>query len=85
MTYYSSEPMNSNRSIIIQKRVFLCLLMAAVMVMSAFGQGTPFTLTGLVTDTNDEPLVGVSVRIKGTQTGTVTDLDGKFAIQVSSN
>jgi TonB-dependent starch-binding outer membrane protein SusC len=35
---------------------------------------------GVVTETSGEPLVGANVVIKGTTTGTVTDLDGKFSL-----
>lgn len=35
---------------------------------------------GVVTDQNDEPLPGVTVRLKGTETGVTTDIDGQFAI-----
>ena len=38
------------------------------------------TITGVVVDENGEPMPGVSVVIKGTTNGTVTDLDGKFTI-----
>lgn len=37
-------------------------------------------ISGTVTDANDEPLVGVNVMIKGTTTGTITDLDGTFSV-----
>ncbi|GAB6123403.1 SusC/RagA family TonB-linked outer membrane protein [Dysgonomonas termitidis] len=37
--------------------------------------------TGTVTDNTGGPLIGVSITIKGTSTGTVTDVDGKFSIQ----
>ena len=36
------------------------------------------TVKGKVTDDNDEPLIGVSVRVAGTSAGTVTDSDGMF-------
>lgn len=36
---------------------------------------------GLVTDTAGLPLPGVSVQVKGTQTGTVTDLDGRYLLE----
>src|SRR5690606_24689626 len=39
---------------------------------------------GTVRDENGEGLPGVSVLIKGTQTGTVTDVEGKFSLQVES-
>lgn len=55
-----------------------CLLLASA---SAFAQTK--TVTGTVTDSANEPLIGVSVLIQGTSTGTVTDLDGKYSISVT--
>lgn len=40
------------------------------------------TITGRVTDESNSPLPGVSVVIKGTQKGTVTDPNGKFKLDV---
>ena len=41
-------------------------------------------VTGTVTSEEDDlPLIGVSVLVKGTSRGTITDLDGKFTIDVS--
>lgn len=37
-------------------------------------------VTGKVTSTTGEPLIGVSIIIKGTTTGTTTDLDGNFVL-----
>lgn len=43
-------------------------------------------ITGVITDSNDnEALIGVSVLVKGSNQGTVTDLDGKFNLCVSSS
>ena len=39
-------------------------------------------ITGKVTDEKKEPLPGVTVMIKGTKLGTVTDVDGKYALTV---
>ena len=39
-------------------------------------------VTGLVTDINGEPLIGVSVVEAGTNNGTITDFNGKYSIQV---
>ncbi|WP_234395775.1 SusC/RagA family TonB-linked outer membrane protein [Bacteroides sp. Marseille-P3684] len=36
---------------------------------------------GKVTDGNGEPLIGATVRVKGTATGAVTDLDGRYSIR----
>lgn len=41
------------------------------------------TITGVVTDINGEPVIGVNIIEKGTTNGTVTDLDGRFTLQVS--
>ncbi len=38
------------------------------------------TVVGTVLDEAGEPMIGVSVLVQGTTTGTVTDLDGKFSI-----
>ena len=41
-------------------------------------------ITGRVSDSMG-PLIGATVRVKGTSNGVVTDLDGKFVIEASSN
>lgn len=43
------------------------------------------TVKGLVKDETGEPLVGVSVIVKGTTTGVTTGVDGTYAIQAASN
>ena len=48
-------------------------------------QQTVKTITGTVIDRNGEPLAGVSVTIRGTVTGTMTDGSGKYAITVRDN
>ena len=41
--------------------------------------------TGKVTDASGSPVPGVSVVVKGTTTGTITDFDGKFSIDVQGD
>jgi TonB-dependent starch-binding outer membrane protein SusC len=43
------------------------------------------TITGTVSDNSGAPLPGVTVVVKGTSTGTITDIDGNFTIKVSGN
>ena len=43
------------------------------------------TIQGVVLDERGKPLPGASVLLKGTQNGTVTDLDGKFTLTYSSD
>lgn len=40
------------------------------------------TITGTITDTDNEPLIGASVLIKGSTRGTVTDLDGRYRLEI---
>lgn len=58
------------------------LLTAATVVVTAssvFAQNT-LTIKGVVTDTKNEPLVGATIKVKGTTHGVATDLDGKFTL-----
>ena len=43
------------------------------------------TVVGRVVDTNDVPLIGVNVVVKGTTTGTTTGTDGNYTIKVGEN
>lgn len=53
------------------------LLMSAAAVLAQNRQ-----ITGTVVDANGEPLIGVGIVVSGTTTGTVTDVDGTFALNV---
>lgn len=39
-------------------------------------------ISGVVTDANGEPVIGASVSEKGTTNGTITDINGKFSLNV---
>jgi TonB-linked SusC/RagA family outer membrane protein len=58
---------------------FLTLILA-LLVQVAFAQEK--TVTGVVSDANG-PLPGVTVLVKGTQTGTQTDFDGNYSIKAT--
>jgi len=58
----------------------LCLL-----VISQMAVAQSHTVTGLVNDAKNESLPGATVRVKGTQTATVTGIDGKYTIKVTDN
>ncbi|GAB4050218.1 SusC/RagA family TonB-linked outer membrane protein [Spirosoma litoris] len=64
--------------------VGLCSLQA---LAKGFPQRNPAkTITGTVTlATNNQPIAGANVLIKGTQAGTVTDQKGNYSISVNSN
>lgn len=47
-------------------------------------KGTTHQITGKVFDQNDKsPLIGCNVRVKGKTTGTITDLNGSYTLEVS--
>ena len=47
--------------------------------------GKERTITGQVVDAKGEPLIGVSILVKGTTDGAITDLDGNYKIVTKSN
>ena len=42
-------------------------------------------ITGTITDTDGEPIVGANISIKGTSIGTISDANGKFNLNVTEN
>jgi len=58
---------------------FMCIMLGTLSVIAQF------QATGTITDDNEEPLIGVSVSVKNTTIGTITDLDGKYTLKVPSN
>ncbi len=63
--------------------LFLCLLMQLPNAVRATTLAE-IVITGQVTDEKGEGLPGVSVVIKGTTTGTITDLDGNFELKTTT-
>ena len=63
------------------KRILLVLLASLAIGVQAFAQ----TVSGKVADAKGEAIPGASVIVKGTTTGTMTDLDGAYAINADSN
>lgn len=50
--------------------------------VSSFAQNVMKDIKGMVCDENGEPIIGASVVVKGTSTGTISDLDGNFNLSV---
>lgn len=63
----------------------LCLLLFLIFSASISNAFAQTTVTGVVTDEQKDPLPGVSVTVKGSTTGTVTDFDGNYSITVKSS
>lgn len=66
----------------------LCLFLAGPGVLKAYSSDLPAvaqqqrTITGKVTDNAGAPLPGVTVVVKGTTVGIVTDINGNYSLQV---
>ncbi|MGL4806984.1 MAG: carboxypeptidase-like regulatory domain-containing protein, partial [Bacteroidales bacterium] len=43
------------------------------------------SVSGVVTDEKGEPIIGATIVVKGQATGTVTDFDGNFTLEVPKN
>ena len=69
--------MTANQSI---WRGLMTLMMLFVLNFSSAQQAR---ITGKVSDPNNQPLPGATVLVKGTTRGTVTDVDGSYAIEAS--
>lgn len=81
-----------NNSSMKSKHTLRCVLILLLFtVTTALGAGNLFaqqgtTVSGRATDSKGDPLVGVTVMVKGTSNGTITDIDGKYTLQnVPSN
>ena len=62
----------------------LCFALALILAQCMYAQNK--TITGTVTDSKQEPLIGVNVMLKGNSTvGTITDIDGNYTLSVPSD
>jgi len=64
------------------RRILSATLLFVLMTGMAFAQKS---ISGKVTDESGSSVPGVSVVVKGTTTGTITDIDGKYSLSVPAN
>lgn len=60
--------------------LFAILLIAQVVIAQ-----DSQTISGIVTDENNQAIPGVAIQIKGTSVGTITDADGKYSLEAKNN
>ena len=65
------------------KRISFIASLLFLFGVSTLVHAQEMQITGTVTDTEGEPLPGVTVVKKGTTTGTITDIDGKYSVEAS--
>lgn len=62
-------------------KFYTCLSVVLMLLLSVgYTQAQNVQVTGTVSDETGSPLPGVTILLKGTTTGTTTDLDGKYSI-----
>lgn len=65
-----------------KRKIFRMLFILGIWAFGLSALAQDRLITGTVVDSNGEELPGVNIIIKGTTTGTVTDFDGNFQLQV---
>lgn len=71
--------LSNKKRTICRHSLVLCLFFFTF--LETFAQSK--TITGTVIDSQQEPLIGVTIQIKGTKLGTITDFDGNYSLAAS--
>lgn len=66
---------------IVDKQIILSRKLESIPLAQQQGH----TVQGVVLDSNQEPVIGANVLVKGTTVGTITDIDGRFTLEVPDN
>ena len=56
-------------------------LLTLILTINLYAQNT--TLKGVIVDETDTPVIGATVQVKGTSTGSITDFDGNYTIKAN--
>lgn len=65
-------------------KIVCCLIILLYSCINMMAEGLQNrNYSGTVYDENKEPLIGATVKVKDSQEGTITDIDGKFSIPAS--
>lgn len=65
----------------LEKFIVRTILLITCLSFSSIVMAQNKTVTGKVTDKNDEAIIGASVFVENTTNGTVTDIDGNFTLK----
>ena len=61
------------------------MLLTALLLLTSQVFAQVQKISGALTDSSGEPLIGASVYVIGTNKGTSTDVDGKYTIEAKGN
>ena len=65
------------------KQFFKLVLTATLLLTSLLSFAQRSSVTGKITDSSGNPLIGATVIVQGTSTGSVTDIDGSYSLALS--
>ena len=76
-----------NISFMAPKRLLQCIALPMLLLLISFAASAQNkTITGKVTDSKDgSPIVGVTIQVKGSRSGTTTNVGGDFSITVPAS
>ncbi len=72
------------RNVVFDKSIYQRTILSFLFILISISINASITVYGIVTDTNNEIIPGANVTEKGTTNGTITDIDGKYTLVVSS-
>ena len=75
--------MNKSKRMYCNYKYFLFVILSFFVTVANAQKGN--TIRGIVTDGDNEPLIGVSILETGTNNGVITDLDGRYIITLAQN
>lgn len=62
------------------RRLFLLFILSCLTITV---MAQKITVTGIIVDANEEPVIGATILEVGTSNGTISDIDGKFSLEIS--
>lgn len=62
------------------QRLLVSIMVCCMAFVGLSAAAQTINVKGTVTDAEGEPIIGATVLVKGTQTGTATDIDGQFSL-----
>lgn len=81
MKKHNQEQKSLKKSRFAPRQMFFLI---AFFMMSILTYAQNKTVTGTITDNTGEPIIGATILVKGTKTGTISDLDGRFSIETTA-
>jgi TonB-linked SusC/RagA family outer membrane protein len=67
---------------LIPKLILLCFLLSTI-PHSGYGRAIDISISGSVLNEQGQPVIGANILVKGTRSGTMTDVSGNFKLQVA--